>query len=72
MSDGRDMWPLEEAPVNVLLALSTERMEAANMAAASVAASFADQHPQEEEDFALERCFPETVQAAAPEEPGPA
>eukprot|EP00969_Alexandrium_andersonii_P050095 2198664-Alexandrium_andersonii.AAC.1 len=51
------MWPLEEAPVNVLLALSTERMEAANMAGASVAASFADQHPEEEEDFALKRCF---------------
>eukprot|EP00969_Alexandrium_andersonii_P300816 13298974-Alexandrium_andersonii.AAC.1 len=35
VSGGRQMWPLETAPVNVLLALSTERMEAARMAAAT-------------------------------------
>eukprot|EP00969_Alexandrium_andersonii_P133197 5890649-Alexandrium_andersonii.AAC.1 len=45
-------------------------MEAANMAAASVAASYADQHPEEDEDYALERCFPETV--PAPVESAPA
>eukprot|EP00969_Alexandrium_andersonii_P236311 10432767-Alexandrium_andersonii.AAC.1 len=44
-------------------------MKAANMAAASVAASYADQHPEEEEDYALERCFPETVPAPAESAP---
>eukprot|EP00969_Alexandrium_andersonii_P273184 12075245-Alexandrium_andersonii.AAC.1 len=49
-------------------------MEAANMAAACVAANYADQHPEEEEDYASERCFPETAPAAvenAPADPGP-
>eukprot|EP00969_Alexandrium_andersonii_P120325 5319356-Alexandrium_andersonii.AAC.1 len=35
VSDGREMWPLGRAPMHVLLALSTERREAATMAAAA-------------------------------------
>eukprot|EP00969_Alexandrium_andersonii_P081232 3581257-Alexandrium_andersonii.AAC.1 len=35
MDNGHVMWPLAEAPLNALIALSTERMEAANLAAAS-------------------------------------
>eukprot|EP00969_Alexandrium_andersonii_P187694 8293116-Alexandrium_andersonii.AAC.1 len=34
MEDGHVEWPIAEAPLNVLIALSTERMEAANLAAA--------------------------------------
>eukprot|EP00969_Alexandrium_andersonii_P052226 2292606-Alexandrium_andersonii.AAC.1 len=51
---GHVLWPIAEAPLNALVALSTERMEAANLAAASVTASFADQHPEDEEDYAIE------------------
>eukprot|EP00969_Alexandrium_andersonii_P331074 14633742-Alexandrium_andersonii.AAC.1 len=74
ISDHRVLWPLERAPLNVVLALGTERMEAANMAAASVSASFAEQScadDEEDEAFALENCFPETAQAPAPMEPEP-
>eukprot|EP00969_Alexandrium_andersonii_P293112 12954662-Alexandrium_andersonii.AAC.1 len=35
--DGRVLWPMDEAPVAVVLALSTERREAANVAAAAIA-----------------------------------
>eukprot|EP00969_Alexandrium_andersonii_P008115 352765-Alexandrium_andersonii.AAC.1 len=45
------------------------------MATASVSASFAEQHRADDEDdeaYALEHCSPETAQASAPSEPGPA
>eukprot|EP00969_Alexandrium_andersonii_P098139 4332412-Alexandrium_andersonii.AAC.1 len=35
MDNGHVTWPLAEAPLNILIAMSTEMMEAANLAAAS-------------------------------------
>eukprot|EP00969_Alexandrium_andersonii_P105403 4650738-Alexandrium_andersonii.AAC.1 len=49
-------------------------MEAANLAAATVSASFAEQRRAdggEDEAFALAHCPPEAVQEPTPSEPGP-
>eukprot|EP00969_Alexandrium_andersonii_P075133 3313399-Alexandrium_andersonii.AAC.1 len=61
--DGHAMWPVAAAPLNVLIALSTERAETADPAAAGVTASYNDQHPEDDEEYSLQPCFPETVAA---------
>eukprot|EP00969_Alexandrium_andersonii_P145517 6435889-Alexandrium_andersonii.AAC.1 len=63
MRDGHQTWPVAEAPLSVMIALSTERCETANTTMSGVAASYYDQH---NEEYPLHACFPETV--APPDE----
>eukprot|EP00969_Alexandrium_andersonii_P150608 6659686-Alexandrium_andersonii.AAC.1 len=62
------MWPVSEAPLNVLIALSTERAETANLTMAGATSSYNDQR-QDDEEYPLQSCFQETV--AAPAEGAP-
>eukprot|EP00969_Alexandrium_andersonii_P305482 13502993-Alexandrium_andersonii.AAC.1 len=59
------MWPVAEAPLSVVIALSTERCETANITMAGVVPSY---HDQRDEEYPLRACFPETV--APPVEAG--
>eukprot|EP00969_Alexandrium_andersonii_P129431 5719507-Alexandrium_andersonii.AAC.1 len=58
MQDGHQMWPVAQAPLSVVIALSTERAETAKITVAGVASSYRDQH---DEEYPLHACFPETV-----------
>eukprot|EP00969_Alexandrium_andersonii_P249004 11004521-Alexandrium_andersonii.AAC.1 len=52
------MWPVAEAPLSVVIALSAERCETANTTMAGVVSSYYDQR---NEEYPLRACFPETV-----------
>eukprot|EP00969_Alexandrium_andersonii_P319700 14123410-Alexandrium_andersonii.AAC.1 len=54
------MWPVEESPLSVVLALSAERREAASATMSGVVAPYYDQH---NEEYSIDACYPPTVQA---------
>eukprot|EP00969_Alexandrium_andersonii_P303802 13429449-Alexandrium_andersonii.AAC.1 len=53
------MWPVKEAPLSLVMALSAERRETASATMSGVVASYYDQR---NEEYPLDACYPPTVQ----------
>eukprot|EP00969_Alexandrium_andersonii_P097909 4321983-Alexandrium_andersonii.AAC.1 len=63
MRDKHQLWPVEEAPIRVVVALAAEREETVTAAMAGVATSYYDAR---NEEYPLHACCPPTLQV--PEE----
>eukprot|EP00969_Alexandrium_andersonii_P029657 1294579-Alexandrium_andersonii.AAC.1 len=59
MADKKQLWPVDEAPMRVALALGAERQETLNTAMAGAVASYYDAR---NEQYPLEGCFPPTLE----------